>query len=193
GVDVAELKSMMNSPALKQVALNGKVNANADATWGRTFDNLAAKTNATVKASIASANGNAARVPLDGVIHASYVNATKSIAVSDSYIRLPQTSLNLNGTVNDRSALQVRLQSNDLHELENIANQFRAPGSQPFGLAGTASFNGTVRGSMAAPHLNGALDANNLQVHGTQWKLLRTNVDVSPNSASLSNAELVPA
>ncbi|HWY67113.1 MAG TPA: translocation/assembly module TamB domain-containing protein [Terriglobales bacterium] len=193
GVDVAELKSMMNSPALKQVALKGKINANADATWGRTFDDLAAKTNATVKASIASANGNAPPVPLDGVIHASYVNATKLIALKDSYVRLPQTSLNLNGTVSDRSALQVRLQSNDLHELENIANQFRAPGSQPFGLAGTASFNGTVRGSMAAPHLNGALNASNLQVHGTQWKLLRTNVDASTNSASLRNGELVPA
>ena len=193
GVNVADLKAMMNSPALKQVALTGRVNADADATWGRTFDNLVAKTNATVKAAIASTGGSAAPVPLNGVIHASYANATKSIALADSYIRLPQTSLNLNGTVSDRSALQVRLQSNDLHELENIADKFRAPGSQPFGLGGTASFNGTVRGSMTAPHLNGALNADNLTVHGTQWKVVRTNVDASPGLASLTNGELDPA
>lgn len=193
GVNVADLKAMMNSPALKQVALNGKVNADADATWGRTFDNLAAKTNATVKATIVPAAGNTAPVPLDGVIHASYVNATKSIAVADSYLRLPQTSLNLNGTISDRSALQVRLQSNDLHELENIANEFRPSGSQPLGLYGTATVNGALRGSMTVPHVNGLLSAANLRVHDTQWKLLRTNIEVSPTLASLTNGELDPA
>jgi translocation and assembly module TamB len=192
GISVADLKSLMNSPSLKQVALTGRVNADADATWGRTFDDMKAKANATVNAGIAPAKGNGAAVPLNGVIHGTYANATKVIALSNSYIRLPQTSLNLNGTVSDRSALQVGLQSNDLHELENIADKFRAPGSQPLGLYGTANLNGTVRGSMAAPHLNGQFNAANLRVHGTQWRLLRTNIDASPSTASLSNGELDP-
>jgi translocation and assembly module TamB len=192
GISVSDLKSLMNSPSLKQVALTGRVNADADATWGRTFDDMKAKANATLNAGIAPAKGNAAPVPLNGVIHGSYATATKLIALSNSYIRLPQTSLNLNGTVSDRSALQVGLQSNDLHELENIADEFRAPGSQPLGLYGTANFNGTVRGSMAAPHLNGQFNAANLRVHGTQWRLLRTNVDASPSTASLTNGELDP-
>ncbi|HVH87702.1 MAG TPA: hypothetical protein VM912_13325, partial [Terriglobales bacterium] len=192
GVSVAALKSMMNSPALKQVKLNGKVNADADATWGRTFDDMKAKANATINASIAPANGNAAPVPLNGVIHGAYANASKTIVLSDSYIRLPQTSLNLNGTVSDRSVLQIRMQSNDLHELENIADEFRAPGAQPFGLYGTANFNGSVTGSMAAPRLAGQLSAANLRVHDTQWKLLRTNIEASPSSASLTNGELDP-
>jgi len=193
GVNVADLKAMMNSPALKQVALNGRLNADTDATWGRTLDNLMAKTNATVKATLAPATGSAAPVPLDGVIHASYANTTKSIAVTDSYLRLPQTSLNLNGTVRDRSALQVRLQSNELHELENIGSDFRPPGSPPLGLYGAASFSGVVRGSMAAPHLNGLFSAANLRVHDTEWKTLRTNIDASPTLASLTNGELDPA
>jgi translocation and assembly module TamB len=193
GISVADLKSLMNSPSLKKVALTGRLNADADATWGRTFDDMKAKANATVNAGIAPATGNAAPVPVNGVIHGSYANATKVIGLSNSYLRLPQTSLNLNGTVSNRSALQVGLQSNDLHELENIADEFRAAGSQPLGLYGTANFNGTVRGSMAAPHLNGQLNAANLRVHGTQWRLLRTNVDASPTSASLTNGELDPA
>jgi translocation and assembly module TamB len=193
GISVADLKALMNSPSLKQVTVNGRVNANADATWGRTFDDMKAKGNATVNASIASANGRAAAVPLNGVIHGTYANATKVIGLSDSYISLPQTSLTLNGIVSDRSALQVRLQSNDLHELENIANEFRGAGAQPFDLYGTADFSGAVRGSMNAPHLNGQLNAANLRVHGTPWKLLRTNIDASPSAASLSNGELDPA
>ncbi|MBV9146274.1 MAG: translocation/assembly module TamB domain-containing protein, partial [Acidobacteria bacterium] len=86
----------------------------------------------------------------------------------------------------------IRLQSNNLHELENIADEFRPAGSHLFGLYGTANFNGTVSGSMAAPRLAGQLTAANLQVHGTQWRLLRTNIDASPSQASLSNGELDP-
>ncbi|MBV9147097.1 MAG: AsmA family protein, partial [Acidobacteria bacterium] len=161
GLSLAALKSMMNSASLRQVALNGRVNADADATWGRTFDDMKAKANATLTASIAPAAGNAAPVPLNGVIHGTYANATKVIGLSDSYVRLPQTSLTLNGTVSNRSALAIRLQSNNLHELENIADEFRPAGSLPFGLYGTANFNGTVSGSMAAPRLAGHLTAAN--------------------------------
>src|SRR5438270_341773 len=32
-----------------------------------------------------------------------------------------------------------------------------------------------------------------LRLHGSAWKLLRTNVDLSPSSASLQNGELDPA
>lgn len=193
GISVADLKAMMNSPSLRQVKVNGRVDANADATWGRTFNDMKAKADATVNASLAPAKGNGAAVPLNGAIHGAYSNATKTIALSNSFIGLPQTSLNMNGTVSDRSALQIRLQSNDLHELENIADEFRAPGSQPFGLYGTANFNGTVTGSTAAPHIAGQFNANNLRVHGTQWKLLRTNINASPSSASLTNGEFDPA
>ena len=193
GLNVADVKALMDSPALKQVALNGRINADADATWGRTFDDIVAKANATLKASIGPAKRNAAPVPVNGLIHVKYANASKLIAFTDSYLRLPQTSVNLNGTVSNRSALQVQLESKDLHELENITDEFRAPGSQPFGLFGTANFNGTVRGSMAAPHLSGQLNAANLRVHDTQWKLLRANIDAGPSNASLTNGELDPA
>ena len=193
GISMADLKTLANSPSLRQVNLNGRINADADAKWGRTFDNMVAVTNATMNASIAPAKGNAAAVPMNGIIHARYANATKVISLSNSFIRLPQTALNLNGTVSDRSALEIQLQSSNLHELENIANEFRAPGSQPLGLYGAANFNGTVRGSMAAPHLNGQLTATNLRVHDTQWRLLRSNVDASPSAASLTNGELDPA
>ncbi|HET9742316.1 MAG TPA: translocation/assembly module TamB domain-containing protein [Terriglobales bacterium] len=193
GVSVADVKSVMNSPALKKVALTGTMNADADATWGRTFANMLAKANARLHAAVAPSAGNAAPVPLDGVIHAGYSQRTKEITLANSYLRLPQTSLNLNGTVSNRSSLRVNLQSSNLHELETIADEFRGPGAQPFGLYGTAAFNGTVSGTTAAPHLVGQFTANNLRVHGTTWRLLRTDVNASPSGASLANGELDPA
>src|SRR6185312_7181468 len=62
GISVADLKSMMNSPSLRQVALTGRVDAKADATWGRTFNDMKAKADATLTAGIAPVSGNAAPV-----------------------------------------------------------------------------------------------------------------------------------
>lgn len=193
GVSLADLKSLMNSSSMRQIVLAGTANADADATWGKTFANLIARTNATISGSVAPVNRSARPAPVNGVIHADYAAATKRITLANSFIKLPQTSLNLNGTVSNRSSLQVRLQANDLHELETIADEFTAPGKPPLGLYGAASFNGTVTGSTAAPHLVGQLTASNLRVKGSAWRLLRTNVNASPSLASLSNGELDPA
>ena len=196
-ISLTQLKAMMNSPALARAGLTGTVSATADATWGKTFNDLSARSDAVLKASLSSPQTNTS-VPLDGVVHARYSAPAKQIALNQSYIRTPQTIINLNGTVSDRSALQIRMQANELHEIETLADMFQTPtkgqsAPQPLNLYGTAIFNGTVTGTSSAPHLNGQLAANNLKVRGTSWRLLRTNVDVSPSQASLQNGELDPA
>src|SRR5205085_2925859 len=114
-----------------------------------------------------------------------------------SYLRTPETSLTLNGTVSNRSNLQLRLQANNLHEIETVANMFRTPTPgqpmQQFGLYGTALFTGAATGSTAAPHLTGQLAASDLKVKGSSWRVLRTNLNVSPSVASLQNGQLQPA
>ncbi len=195
GVSLADLKSMMNSPALQKVALTGGVDATADATWGKTFNDLVARADATLNARLAPTTAAANAVPLNGVIHARYAAPAKLITLTDSYVRTPQTSLTLNGTVSNRSALQVQLRSSDLHELETVADMFQTPGQQttPLGLYGTAAFSGAVRGTTAAPQLSGQLTANNLRIRGTSWKLLRTNLAASPSGVSLQNGVAQPA
>lgn len=193
GVSLADLKSMMASPSLKQVAISGGVNATADATWGKTFDNLVARADANLNARLASANG-AAGVPMTGTIHARYSARAKQITLAQSYLRTPQTSLTLDGTVSDRSALQVHLQSQNLHELETVANMFQPPaaGQPALGLYGTASFNASVRGTTSSPEITGQLNAQNLKVRNTAWRVLRTNVSLSPSQASLKDGLLQP-
>jgi translocation and assembly module TamB len=180
-VRASSLKQMLNSPQLQKVALNGTANADVDASWGKTFNDLTAKANAALDASMAPQATPAQSVPLTASLHARYSAPSSTITLADSFVRLPATSLTLNGTVSNRSALQVRLQSNDLHQLEAIADIFRSapPGAgspQPLGLYGIASFNGTVRGTISAPELAGNLNAQDLRVHGTAWRSLRTNI-----------------
>ena len=216
GISLADAKRMMGAAASTgPVAIAGTLNATATATWGKTFDDLVAHTDANIHAGVKSAQHNqavvaqsnssnppstaasASPVPIESAVHATYTGKNQQLALDHSYLRTPQTNLNLNGTVSNHSALAVQLQANDLREVETIADLFRtpAPGQplQPLGLSGTASFNGVVRGSTSAPHLTGQLNARNIQVQGSSWKLLRTSIDASPSQVSLQHAELDPA
>jgi translocation and assembly module TamB len=196
-ISLAQLRPLLKSSSVQQVELSGAVNADAEATWGKTLDNLAARSNATIQGRVSPrAGGNAQLVPVNGAIHARYLAARKEVSLSQSYIRTPQTSLNLNGTMSQLSALQLRLQSNNLHELETIASIFRAPqpgqAAQGMGLYGTASFAGTVSGSTSAPTLSGQLQAKDLKVKGSEWRALRASVSASPSRASIEDGELRP-
>src|SRR5580765_657647 len=139
-----QAQTATHNASLRQAHLSGKISADASAHWSKPLDNLVAHGDATLKASL----GQGRATPLDGVIHADYAAAHKELALTQSYIRTPQTVINLNGKVSDRSQLQVALRSNDLHELETLsaALQKPAPGQPPaqqLGLYGTANVNAT--------------------------------------------------
>ncbi len=199
GISLSQLKRMApRSTTTRNVGLAGVLNADANASWGKTLDNLVAHADATIRANVSRAgNAEIAAIPVHGAIHGTYRAATKQIALAQSYLHTPRTSLTMNGTVSNRSSLAVKLESNDLSELETIADLVRTtePGqpTQALGLAGTASFTGTVRGSTTAPHLTGRFVASNLQVKDTKWRVVEANVDASPSSIELDHADLEPA
>ena len=179
---------------MRQAHLSGRVDADATAHWAKTLDNLVAHSDATIKASL----GQGQPTPLNGIIHADYAAAHKQLALTNSYIRTPQTSINLNGKISDRSQLQVAVRSNDLHELEILAAALQkpAPGqppAQPLGLYGTANVNATVSGSLTSPQINGQMDARNFRVKGSSWKVLHTAFTANPSQVTLSNGDLEAA
>ncbi len=192
-IQIASLNGAMKTAAMpRDLSVGGVVNATANAAWGKKIDDLVAHADATVQAHVAR-TGNGGAIPLTSAIHGTYTGANQQIALKQSYVKMPQSTLTFDGTVSQRSSLAVKFQSNNLHELETVADIFRTPPAQPLGLAGTAQFNGTVRGSTTAPHLTGTLTTSHFQFNGTEWKVLRTDVDVSPSQASLQHADLEPA
>ncbi len=217
GISIANAKRMMGSAASTgSVAIAGTLNATATATWGKTFDDLIAHTDATIHVGVdrgqrskltpipvsavspvPSAASPTGPVPIEGALHATYTGKTQQLALDHSYFRTPQTNLDLNGTISKSSSLAIQLQANDLREIESIAELFGTPAHgepmQPLGLSGTASFAGVVRGSTSAPHVTGQFNAQNLQIQGSSWKIVRTNIDASPSNLSLQHAELDPA
>ncbi len=198
-ISLADAKSLANAASLRQISLRGDVNGKVDATWNRSMQNLVAKTDATVNSTVAPVQAQAPvqTVPLNGVIHAIYNGTHNTIALNNSYIRTPDTTLNLNGTVSNHSALKVNLQANNLAELESIADVFQTPkpgqpAPTPLGLSGKLSFNGTVSRSISAPELQGHLNGSNVQVHGASFKTLQADVDASPSHVALTHGMIQP-
>lgn len=204
GISLAEATHTFAPHAAPGVAVTGALNAALKATWGRTMSDLVARADMNMHGQVRGRQAtrgytnvsatNTTTAPLDAEIHAVYNGARKQATLTNSYLRTTQTTLNMNGTVSERAQLAIRLQANHLSEIASLANLFRPPaaGQQPLDLAGSATFQGTVQGSTAAPHIAGALNASNLHFNGTDWKMFRANVDVSPNHATLTNAVLEP-
>jgi len=211
GVSLAALEGLTNRTQSPQtLALSGALSAQFSAKWGSSFSTLIANTDATIHGFVNGSSGaqaisspqlnnaasNKTSLPLDGVIHGSCTLADRQIALHDSYLRTAQTTLTLSGVVSDRSRLAVNLQADDLREIETVADLFRtaAPGQplQPLGLAGTASFTGSVQGSVTKPRITGVFRASSFQVNGTSWKVLKTNIDATPSTISLQHGDLEP-
>jgi translocation and assembly module TamB len=199
GISMADARRLTPlNAATKDVALNGVVNATAEARWGNTLNNLVAQTTLSMRGKVFSVHaeqGNLNVLPITGVIHGSYSAANNQIGLANSYLQMPQTSLAMNGTVSNRSSLEVHFKSTDLAELQSLADAFRPNfnnNSRQLGLAGAVSFDGTISGSTSAPHIAGQLSASNLQIQGTRWRLLRTGVEASPSLVSLQHGTLDP-
>jgi autotransporter translocation and assembly factor TamB len=185
-----ELQSADRQDVSPEGQLIGRINGDVEATWSGMMQDLVARGNVT----LAGALGRNPAARLSGAIHADYSAANHQFTLRQSFIRTAQTSVTLDGSLSEQSQLQVTLRSGNLHEVELLAANFRiAPAGQPIqdlDLYGTASFTGSVSGSAALPHLKGQLEATDLRVKGTRWKLLRTDIDASPSSLSFSNGSL---
>jgi translocation and assembly module TamB len=186
-----ELQSTIasSSSAANQIEVKGFANATAEATWGRTVEDLQARADATIEASARPAQGGP-QTPVNGVIHARYAGKNGQLSFDRTLVQTPGTSMSLNGAISHNTALQIRVNSNDLHELETIASAFQSPAATPIGVYGRATLNATISGSTKSPQVDGQVTAENLRVRGSEWKLLRANIAANPSQIRLENGEL---
>ena len=202
-------KALGGDSKVKNTVLEGTGNATATATWGKTLNNLIVHSDVNLSGRVGQTNsrsventhqaGNggvsSSTVPIDALLHATYRNDGQELRLVDSHLKSANTNLLLNGTISRNSSLALNLQANDLREANAWLAMFPSASGLPVttDLAGTARFEGNVRDSVSVPHLTGELTAQNLHLNGTNWKILRTGVDVSPSRAALSNADLESA
>ncbi len=186
------LQQSVRGSDLKQVALLGTLDGNADASWTGTIGNIRARSDLTIRGAAKSpAEGSSPNIPVDGVIHMIYDGPQEILTLRQTSVRIPSTTLTADGQVSNHSSLIIHAQADDLHQLEEFASAF-AQKTLPV-IAGSAKLDGTVRGSMRKPQISGQLAAHNLHVQGSEWRSADLTVAANPSQVVLSKGALVNA
>ncbi len=120
-------RALKSSGVPKNIALGGTLNAEATAAWGKTFDDVVAHADASVHGKVSRTAGASQVIPVESTIHGTYTGGNQELALKQSDLRTPESTLTMNGVVSRRSSLDVKFESNNLSELETVADLFRTP------------------------------------------------------------------
>jgi translocation and assembly module TamB len=124
-------------------------------------------------------------IPVSGRLNARYNGATGNVDVANSYIALPNTRLDLSGSLNNR--LNLNLNSSNLNDLLAAAGP-QAPAVKLDG--GRASFTGAVTGGLSSPRIAGHIALSNFSVEGRKFDSFDADVAASKSRATLENGKL---
>jgi translocation and assembly module TamB len=189
-ISTSAIQELASPATSNRAALRGTLNAKAGASWGKTFHDLVASASIGVEAGLAS---NGRTTPVNAAIRGQYDARRELLSLQPSTVRTPQNTVSLAGAVSRQSSLQVRLQSQELHEIEELASAFMGPDRKPLGLYGQAEIASTVSGPPQNPQIRGQLNGNNLRLRDTAWKSAQVQFAANSSSVRLDRGELIPA
>ncbi|HEX7288626.1 MAG TPA: hypothetical protein VF532_20750, partial [Candidatus Angelobacter sp.] len=92
-VSLSLLQTASASNPVREAHVTGTINAEAQGSWSKTLKDLEARGNVTIRGAL----GQNPATPLEGVLHAGYSRRAGQLALHNSYLRTPQTSLTLDG------------------------------------------------------------------------------------------------
>src|SRR5581483_8863707 len=194
GVSLREIQRFMGGDQLPQAKVAGTISGKAEAAWKGSVQNVCAQSDLFVRASAASrSNPSAAEVPVHGEIHAMYDGPRQTIQLRNTVLTLPSANLTAQGAISDRSNLQVQIVASDLHQLVSLASSFGRGQSAPPSISGSATVNGVVQGSMKKPRVAAQMEAQNLQVEGSEWESAKVALHADSSNITVDSASIVNA
>ena len=167
----------------KQFAYDGTLSGPVDAKGDLKSTPITRSLAAHAKLSIAPGRQG---VPISGRLAVDYSGASDNLRVDKSYIVLPHTRLDLDGSVGQQ--LNISVTTTDLEDLLAAAGM---NGKSSVNLNHRqATFVGTVTGKMQSPRLAGHLKAAGFSVEGRQFDSLVADASAASSGASVRNAVL---
>ncbi len=201
GVSLDDATAALRSKS--PIRISGRLDAQIDATWRGSVQDIQVKSDARIAAATAvppTTSAAATAIPLNAALHLAYNGRAGVLTLRQSYLRTPHTTINLDGTVSNRSVLEIHAQANDLHEIDGLVLALRsAPSSRTssrsnppelLGLGGSAAFDGQMQGTMKDFRVNGHLTATNFRYQRTILPQLQANVTLGPSGVELHQGSL---
>ncbi|MBV8049540.1 MAG: translocation/assembly module TamB domain-containing protein, partial [Acidobacteriaceae bacterium] len=166
-----------------------------NASWAGSVKNVHALSDLAIRAAVWNRSAaTKSAVPVDGTVHLSYDGPRNVIALHQTTLRMPSTTVTVDGELSAHSNLKVQAVAGDLHQLSLLASALNAKqASETYVVSGSARLNAVVQGPMLKPQLSGQLDAQNLRVQGSEWRSAHLQFSVSPSQVSVRQGSLVSA
>ncbi len=130
-------------------------------------------------------------MPLSGKINAAYNGARDVLSVADSYLKLPNSRLDVAGSLDQE--LRLKLDSKNLNDFQPVLNMGKAkPEAMPVELrGGSAEFTGVVMGKLSAPRIAGHIQATRFALEDRPFDRFSADVSASSGGARVENGSLV--
>jgi translocation and assembly module TamB len=196
------IKTALKTANLRQIPIEGHVSGTADASWAGSIQRIRARSDIALQGAINSASAGSASVPLEGAFHASYDGRINLATLNSTFVRTPQSRVEINGTAGQRFELRVEAHAEDLRELDSLAAAFqhasehstaKTASANTLDLAGAADAEVTVQGTSNDPRIRGQLNGRNLQVRNSAWRSLQLELQAGKSGAAIERGSLVNA
>ncbi len=193
-ISLRALQQMAGQKQMQGVSLAGTIHGNVGASWSGEISKLNAHSDLFVQALAKSRSvSTGEEIPVDGAIHATYDGAHETLALRETTLRTPAAALTAQGEISgngNRSSLQIRVAANDLHRLVALASSFSPQIAMP-AIAGSATLNAAVSGSLKKPMIAAQLNAQSLTVEGSEWTSVKLDMQASPSEFVVQSGSLV--
>jgi translocation and assembly module TamB len=201
-ISLAAAKAALRTASMKQIPIDGHISGVADAAWAGSVKNIKVHSDVSLKAALTNTSTGSASLPIDGAFHWSYDGSSSMATLTNTFVRTPQTRVDINGTAGQRLKLGVQAHAADLREVDSLAAAFQNSGTQTstntasrnsLNLAGAADVQVFIEGRMTDPRIRGGLNGRGLQVANTEWRSLELGFQASKSGVSIQKGSLVNA
>ena len=193
GISLQVAQQAIRRQDAQTATLIGRLDGTANASWKGSVSNVVARADLRLKSPNSRSGPSSAKIPVDGSIHATYDGPRSVITFRQTTLHIPSSTLSLEGEASNNSNLQIQLAANDLHQLAQLASALRPGQTAATDISGSAALNATMHGPMKSPRFAGQVNAQNLQVQGSQWSSAKVAIDASPSRVAIQNGSLVNA
>jgi len=196
-VSIEAARRSLERKDIQQMPLTGTLDAGVHGSWTGSVKNILLVGDAKLRAAIWNRAPHPQATPIDGTVHLAYHGPRNQFTLHQTVLTIPSTSVVLEGTVGERSDLQVHATAGDLHRLSQLLASLQSAGtntpSHTYDVSGAAKLEAVVRGSMQDPRISGQLEAQNLVVEGSGWRTARIVAAATPSEISIEQGSLVSA
>lgn len=196
GVSLQDVVAASRSRNYQRLHILGSARGDAKISWSNSIHDLMVQSHVRLYEQ-ANAHVSGTRIPVSGIVDMRYNAARCSVFFRKSRLRIGNTRLSLNGRLSKRSNLSVKLETGNLRNFNTLlqtveaAKYVKSPFAAPLNLQGSAEFAGRVTGPPRNPRIQGRISAHDLEVAGTHWRSIATNVDLASSQIVLKNGVMV--